>query len=121
MSARISKKEWVQVVAMCVAFYVVYVVSVSVYVAIQSPSQVEVRSLKAAGSRLVEELSRYKAAHGVYPPGLPASKLEAGRFGEWQYECLDQCMEFRLEVGNYTLHVFGLWYDSREPGWQLDT
>ena len=101
-------------------FFAICSAVAAVVLAVQSPSKQELNDLKATGDIVVEELRQHKARHGSYPERVPRAP-GGGRFGEWEYECVNACSEFKLRIGYYPFHFFSLSYDSREARWQLDT
>ncbi|HVX63696.1 MAG TPA: hypothetical protein VHC19_23945 [Pirellulales bacterium] len=84
-------------------------------------SSADARRLRELGQPLVDALTAYRGAHGVYPAslaaaGIPPIDTPAGPF---QYRVVQGGRRASLYIGDYQQRLFRIRWSS-EIGWYLD-
>ena len=85
------------------------------------PSQTRLDALKAEGNGILTTLEAYKAEHGAYSKTLQEAGVTDIRtkYGPWEYT--PGTNGVHLSVGDYSKHLFTIWWQPNYGTWYTDT
>lgn len=85
----------------------------------QAPS---LESIPTMGQPVVDELLRYRKAHGRFPESLDMLEVSLAPtfYGNWRYRMLNDGSSCSLSLGDYGRYQFEVSW-SPEHGWYTDT
>jgi hypothetical protein len=87
------------------------------------PNGTQKHELEKSGDRLVGALEAWRSANGRYPRDFEEGGLTtlATEFGTWKYYRGEDGQSFEIQLGDYDVDGWVLFWNTRTRSWDKDT